>query len=404
MRRLFLTVAIAAIPLPTFGQVAGPAPEQREVSKAQEQPEDERRRLHEIRQQADEDLAELRAKREAAVATDRLQEDLQKAMAEIDRLHQQLAEQKSAELPPIENGQIKVFNLVNSKAAETATTIESLFGAQALRLAVDERANSIIALGKSDTLEPVEALIMQIDQQAAPSDGAESKPKAAQTSSARSVLLRVFWLADGVPNDEGEDPKDFLPSSVLRATAQLGLRDPRLVSQTVNSLATYDAEGEVRFNTSVPAIIAKLPAVLNCTGAMRPIVNERVGLDMQINVSGQMINCQLAGSLATPLGHYMVLGTANSVIGELGAGGQYGVGMGGMPGMGEAGGGYGRGGFGGEGAYAAAMAPPQAADNDAAEEPSEDRAKPALDTSRFAFVVQVIEGESYEPAEIPTKE
>lgn len=78
--------------------------------------------------------------------------------------------------------------------------------------------------------------------------------------------------------------------------------------------------------------------------------------------------------------------------------------MGGMAGMGGAGGGYGRGGFGGEGAYAAAMAPPQAADNDAAEEPAEDRAEPALDTSRFAFVVQVIEGESYEPAEIPTKE
>jgi hypothetical protein len=222
----------------------------------------------------------------------------------------------------------------------------------------------------------------------------------------RSLLLCIFWLADGLPADELQNPDDFLPHSVLDAVARLGLSNPRLVTQTVNSLAVGDEEA-VEYSIAVPAILFKQPTNLSCAGHMRSMMDQtRIGLDMQINVMGPTINCQLSGSLSTPLEHYMVLGTANSVTvdpatiaasgapGEMmmGAGGPGGMGMRGAygrgpaPGMGLRGGGVGSEGggaaFGAEGA--AAGAPPQATAT-------------KYNTSHFAFVVQVIEAESFPP-------
>jgi hypothetical protein len=147
------------------------------------------------------------------------------------------------------------------------------------------------------------------------------------------------------------------------------------------------------------------------TGRMRPVIQDRAGLDVQINVSGPSINCQLSGSLATPLGHYMVLGTANSVIADPTTMADMGMGMGGEMGMAPGAGMYAGRGFGGEGAmmgrggYAAPAGPAgrggpvdPATGLPDAEGAVEQPAKPKYNTSRFAFVVQVIEGESF-PAE-----
>jgi hypothetical protein len=249
-------------------------------------------------------------------------------------------------------------------------------------------------------------------------------------------------MADSLPKGEGQDATEFLPESVINATERLGLHEPRLVTQTVNSLAVA-ADSAVEFSTSVPAVVFKQPAGLTCSGHMRPLSQDRTTLQVQIQVSGASINCQLGGSLATPLGHYMVLGTANSVVGDPAAMAQAApMGMGMTPGMfgGYGGGGFGRGGYGGEygrggeggylgrpgrGAYggeARAEEETQAREMERVGQAGPDGsppgpaatvdpatglpaaaeaaapAEPKYNTSRFAFVVQVIEGESF-PAE-----
>ena len=115
-------------------------------------------------------------------------------------------------------------------------TVESLFGTQSLRVAVDERNNLLIVYGKPDITHRLGRTIWA---------GSTSKlrrmatEKSTQgTASPRSLLLRVFWLADNLPEGAGQKPNEFLPKSVLDATRKLGLEMPRLVTQTVNSLAT----------------------------------------------------------------------------------------------------------------------------------------------------------------------
>jgi hypothetical protein len=303
---------------------------------------------------------------------------LQDMSQHVKQLVRQLEEQ------PIEGAVAQIFPLRHAKAAEAAGTLESLFGSQ-VRVAVDERSNNLVVSGKEKSLEAVRSLLQGLDEPAvASNDGS-----AITASPARTVLLRVFWLADGLPGEEGQDPGDFLPPAVIDATTRLGLNSPRLVSQTVNSLAIGD-QPEVQFATQVPAVLLGQHATLQCAGSMRPISDDRTGLNMDIHVSGPAINCELKGSLATPLGHYMVLGTANSVIAEPMAMG------GGM----EMGGGFegGRGGEAGFGMADPAAAVPGAEGGMGRGMEGMAPQAPKYNTSRFAFVVQVIEGESF-PAE-----
>jgi hypothetical protein len=319
-----------------------------------------------------------------------------------------LAEQRKQALAPLENGQLKVYSLGAVPARAAAQTIESLFGAQVLRIAVDERSNSLIVYGKSDSLPAVDALLSRLDE-AAPAAGRE-KSKQGTASAPKSVLLRVFWLADGQPQGIGQNPADFLPKSVLQATNKLGLEAPRLVSQTVNSLAVGREEA-VNFATNVPAVLLNQPAGLDCDGRLKLVSDDRVQLEMHVIVNGPAANCELRGSLATPLGHYMVLGTANSLLPE---GGATAGATNGGPGMGPGrpqsdgrfgavrpGGGF-RGAPEGEPGAGRAAGPeggagPGAAEGEVSVGPGTggQAAKPNFKSSRFAFVVQVIEGQSY---------
>jgi hypothetical protein len=320
----------------------------------------------------------------------------------------QLAEQRRGPMPPLENGTLKIYRLLYANARDGANSVESLFGTQSLRVAVDERSNSLLIYGKPEIVGTVDALLNRLDEQASPN---RSEKKSTGSVSPRSLMLRVFWLADSVPETVGQNPADFLPKSVLEATRKLGLEAPRLVTQTVNALAT-GKDDSVDFSSSVPALLMDQAIGMTCQGKLKWVADDRVRLDMAVRVGGQI---DLQGSMATPLGHYMVLGTANSMIAESGpmAGG-----MTGGPGMGMGRGPMGpRGGIGGPGSFGpgpepgAAPAPEAAAPGAAGPEgefsgPPDPSAGPGgaaigqpvkkkYETSRFAFVIQVIEGQSY---------
>jgi hypothetical protein len=330
-------------------------------------------------------------------------------------LAKQLAEQRRPPLPPLENGTMKVYRLSFVPAREAAATVESLIGSQTLRFAVDERNNSLIAYSKPESVPALDTLLMRLDEQAA--EGAKGEnSKQSSAAGPRSLLLRVFWLADNLPGWIGQDPNEFLPKSVVEATGKLGLVSPRLVTQTVNSLA-IGREDAVDFSTYVPALLFDQPVSLTCEGKLKLASDDRVRSEMVVTVEGPTLNCNLRGSLATPLGHYMVLGTANSVLAEgtpenapIGAApGMMGPGMGPRaPAGGRAGVApeqAGPGGF--RGGPVARKGLGGAAGSEGGAAPGGEFGVPGappqpenvkFNSSRFAFVVQVVGGQSY-PAE-----
>lgn len=310
---------------------------------------------------------------------------------------QLLEKQNQSSLPPIENGQVKVYTFKYAAPRDAAETIESLLGKQAMRIAVDDRTNSLIVYGKSDTIPALDALITRLDEQSRPANAADKANSA--TAAPRSYMLRLFWLADGVSDTVGQTPSDYLPKSVLQACHRLGLESPRLITQSVNSLAIAHDNASA-CETNVPALLEHQTANLVSGGSVQLMADDRVHVEMHIAVSGQTLNCEVRGSAAIPLGHYIVLGTANSVLADVHNSGPSGPGG---PGAGEAAppgaavgpglapgpegpggrfnGPFGRPGGGGPGGPGAFV-------------PMNPNDVP-LSTARFAFVVQVVDGQSY---------
>jgi hypothetical protein len=68
---------------------------------------------------------------------------------------------------------IKVFTLLNAKAASVAKIVDQLWPGL-VNLAVDERTNSIIATGTEEALAPIEALLIRLDQ---PTEDASAAPR-----------------------------------------------------------------------------------------------------------------------------------------------------------------------------------------------------------------------------------
>jgi hypothetical protein len=326
-------------------------------------------------------------------------------VGEVIKEYKQIAE--SREQPPLKDAEVRVFQLKNTKAAAAAQKVELLFGSQPLRIAVDEASNGLIIFGKAEAIPQVEQLIIKLDelsvigQQGFATGMTLDQGKNVATAPRRTLLLRLFWLANGI--DDLEPADNYLPEPVINSLIKLGMVDARLVTQTVNSLSVEEGGLPVDFSTNVPAMMFEQPVTLVSSGTMGATNDGRAEVDMQLSVGGAGVNCELKGSLATPLGHFMVLGTANSVIpdfspqvdarkkmleearaqaqrkameeeraraaeeGEMGRGGGYG----------------GRGGEMGRGGYGMEMG----------SMPVDTK----YNASRFAFVVQVIEAESFEP-------
>lgn len=254
---------------------------------------------------------------------------VQKLSQQLEATKQQLAERElqlhqmarqmqmqaqQRDLPPLEGAQVKVYPLKVAKARDAARMVDSLFGAQALRVAVDEQGNALVVYGKPDALAALDTLINRLDDQTVFQAGGQASASGTPQSR-RTLMLRLFWLANGLPPSEGQDSIKLLPENVVNAVKQLGLDAPQVVTQTVTSLAV-GGEQPVAFSTSVPALLGDERAVLEAEGHLQLVQNDRVQTEMNLHVILESGACELHGSLATPLEHYMVLGTVNSVNGS----------------------------------------------------------------------------------------
>lgn len=59
---------------------------------------------------------------------------------------------------------LKVFTLAHGRAGEVLQVLQGVFGRQGLKLAADERTNSIVAQGTDEQLEIARALIQRLDE------------------------------------------------------------------------------------------------------------------------------------------------------------------------------------------------------------------------------------------------
>ncbi len=264
---------------------------------------------------------------------------LRKALEQLVAEHQQIESEKLVNLPPLEDGTIQAFNLKNIDPGVLAETLEMLLGPNQVRLVPDAEHSTLLAYANKESMRQIQEMIVQLD---ATFKSSESASGEAEPEEPRSLMVRIFWLADGLPEWEGISTGnllDYLPGSVLEAVERLGLEGPRLVSQSTASVVIGEEEEGSEFHFKFPAIAIGAPLQFQSHGEM--MLEERPRMNLHVEISGEMGSFELGGRLSAPLGHYMVLGTANYV--------------------------------------------------------QRNHAQDQLTTSRFAFVVQVVEAESFAP-------
>jgi hypothetical protein len=278
---------------------------------------------------------------------------LQAREAALVEAKMQLAKFERDRLPQIESGDLKIYTLQSLPAKDAALSVETLFGAKSMRVAVDDRTNSLIVFGDREALPTIDALLQRLDETAS-----SEKRGGIAAAASTPLVLRVFWLADSVGD---RDAIEVLPENVIKAVMKLGIESPWLVTQTMTTLTVSGNDG-VEFGTSVPALLFDRDLELVIGGKLTLMEPDRTAVAMHAYVNSKGVNSELRGSIAMPLGHYMILGTSNTVI-------------------------------------------PQAAENDEGEMMAAGKAGSGraaatnFNTSQFAFVVQVIPAESFAPGE-----
>ncbi|MGO9114593.1 MAG: secretin N-terminal domain-containing protein [Thermoguttaceae bacterium] len=210
---------------------------------------------------------------------------------------------KKVDVPPMAEEpeqQIKIFTLINADPASAAKAISTI-GLKGLRVSIDERSRSIIAVGSMETLNIAEALITKLDDP--------------PTTAVRRYDVRVIWLASGLTGEgRGEPPTDDL-KDVVAELSRLGIKDPRQVGQMVvqtSSGGSYQGRFEVK---SSPRFGDQM-ADFNASG----LLSERPsgpGLVMQIRLrtrkesspEEQNLN-EIDTQIVLPQKQYVVLATA----------------------------------------------------------------------------------------------
>ena len=313
----------------------------------------------------------------------------QQMRAQFLAVQEELARQQARNLPPLENGKLHAYRLQHIDPALLAETLESFLGTSQLRLVPDVDNNILLTYASEQVSEQISNLVKVLDAENDPN----ASPSMAESEKAQSLLIRLFWLADGFGTDE---PRDYLPLAVIQAVNQLGLREPQLVSQSAAALACKQGE-EREFEFRFPALFGGQTLQFESQGSL--MLSGQPQLNLHVRVHSDPVPIELAGTLSAPLGHYMVLGTANyaSAAQMANASGRSG-GFGGGGGSGG-GGGFGFGGGGGYGGEYAEQGRGEYGSSEQDEDAAEVTSASSKLTSRFAFVVQLIEAESFEPEE-----
>jgi Skp family chaperone for outer membrane proteins len=240
--------------------------------------------------------------------------DYSKIQEQMDAVRRQMAQQEGWKQkwwqPPLpENAETRIFALKYSKLPEVSRVLGEIVGDRGMRIAGDERTNSLVVSADQNTMGIVQALLEQLDN--SPGGMAEVVPFG-------TLQLRIMWFVDGV---EGSVPDESQVSpQVLAALRQLGLDNPPVVCQQVTTLTLGENNRKGPFQFSVPVLINGQLWELDGNGFVTPAVGDRLALQFEMQFGrtdgsdqAKVRRSRLGGSIHSPLGHYTVMGTSTLV-------------------------------------------------------------------------------------------
>lgn len=206
-------------------------------------------------------------------------------------------------LPP--DAVIKVFSLVYLKPDEAGQVVRTIMGGEGLRIAIDERTNSLLIAGEDKQASIAEALLQKLDQ-----PGADQKGKSAET-----LQLRLVWIVDGLPDSEGKNVEPpYVSPQVLDGLVDLGFENPRVMCQQVCMLTLNKGNRGGQFQFQLPVLVQGNPWQFEGQGFIASDQSDRYSMQFNLNLKQpKQEGCQLSGSINTPLAHYNVLGTTTFV-------------------------------------------------------------------------------------------
>ena len=141
-------------------------------------------------------------------------------------------------------------------------------------------------------------------------DPAPPSNQPADIQPTQSLRLRIFWLAEGDPMDRNTDPEEFLPEAVINAVKTLGLQTQKLVAQSTTSLVVgHGDDNSEGFQFQFPATTDEEMFTLQCQGEIT--LDNQPRLDLQISIDTPTSPLELSGIITAPLDHFMVLGTTH---------------------------------------------------------------------------------------------
>jgi hypothetical protein len=275
---------------------------------------------------------------------------------------QQRVENRQTPAVPVgERGQFQVFRLANADAMEVAKVLNGVIGDES-RIATDERTNSVIIFSTPESLAIAQALLTKLDEGEDSKARRESRvfpvPKerldevlrhlhargltfnvtstagprvghmisvigdrksleeasaiidqvGSATAPRPQMRTRVLWLVSGTDEAMGElpaPPKDLEP--VVQELSRLGIEKPRLAAQTIiNGLAGQQLVGYGSLALPFANRITVNGTVIE--GAAAPLLQIDIRVEGSPTARGSVAGANLSTQIATPPGHFVVLG------------------------------------------------------------------------------------------------
>jgi len=254
------------------------------------------------------------------------EERLQKLEKKVHLLGKFMLDLKKSPLADMQNSQVSVFRLQYLRASSAADTISALLGNEGFRLAIEEKSNQLIVSAPAEISKAIGDLLQKID--AAPAQKNVSIATSQKQAAPKNLQVHTFWVADGLKDGEGRFIADFLPTSIFGAFKKLGLEDARIVAQSTSSIISNansdDVKKSKQFGSKMSATINGRALQFESHGELYLLEHQQIDIQMRAEISGiphsldgriprRHSECEVEGSLSAPLGHYMVLGTANYV-------------------------------------------------------------------------------------------
>lgn len=250
------------------------------------------------------EMQEQQAQMQEQVA--KFHEEKEKFARALQEAHRELEQSRRGSMPPLEKTETRVFHLQHINGNRLRKTLERILGPQLIRLSADASPQILVVRAGEKSLSTVESLIAEMDK---PEVVSKSKY---HSELPRSLIVRIFWLSDDEISRNSQPAEEYLPDPVILALQRVGIETPYIVLQSNTSVA-LDENDEASFEVhDLSAIVFQDRMLFTASGQVRTAGGDQLRLRMEASVKLQDGDgSHVSGSMIAPLEHFVVLGTAN---------------------------------------------------------------------------------------------